>query len=217
VCKMIELSYQNEQILNTKDRITIDLIKQGEEFIKEFDVNHGLLIDTVTVIYKYLRNIETFPQNLFKFYIAAFYISARHPKAFPKHEKKGDFCRKFGIKQSSLEYSVKKIVSTLGFITLYDDMNFPYYVDPENDIGYKLMKNVVKKGTDKAIMNFFLNHQPINSQILAEDLTNRVINDMGLFPEELFRQFFNVIFEMVEDQLQELYYNYIDLQKKYFI
>jgi hypothetical protein len=214
---MIELSYQNEQILDTKDRITIDLIKQGEEFIKEFDVNHGLLIDTVTVIYKYLRNIDTFPQNLFKFYIAAFYISARHPKAFPKHEKKKAFCRKFGIKQSSLEYSVKKIVSTLDFITIYDDMNFPYYLDPENDIGYKLMKNVVKKGTDKAIMNFFLNHQQINSQILAEDLTTRVINDMGLFPEELFRQFFNLIFEMVEDQLQELYYNYVDLQKKYFI
>jgi hypothetical protein len=144
-------------------------------------------------------------------------MSARHPKAFPKHEKKGDFCRKFGIKQSSLEYSVRKIVATLDFITIYDDMNYPYYIDPENDIGYKLMENVVKKGTDKAIMNFFLKHQQINSQILAEELTSKVILKMGLFPEELFRQFYNIIFEMVEEQLEELYYNYVDLQNKYFI
>jgi hypothetical protein len=214
---MIELSQPKGQFLSTRDQITIDLIKQGEDFIKEFDINHGLLIDTVTIIYKYLKQIDNFPQNLFKFYIAALYISERHPKAFPKHEKKQTFCRKFGIKKSSLEYSVKKIVGTLDYITILDDMNYPYYIDPENDIGYKLMKNVVKKGTDKAIMNFFLNHQPINSQILTEDLTNRVINQMGLFPEELFRQFFTLIFEMVEEQLQELYYNYVDLQKKYFI
>ncbi|TFF99753.1 MAG: hypothetical protein EU541_04095 [Promethearchaeota archaeon] len=214
---MIELSQYKRQLLNAKDRITIDLIKQGEEFIKEFDVNHGLLIDTVTIIYKYLKNIDRFPQNLFKFYIAAFYISERHPKAFPKHEKRENFCRKFGMKQSALEYSVKKIVSTLGFLTIFDDMNYPYYIDPKNDIGYKLMKNVVKKGTDKAIMDFLLNKNPVNSQILAEDLTSQVILKMSLFPEELFRQFFNLIFEMVEDQLQELYYNYIELQNKYFI
>ncbi len=214
---MLELAQYKEQILSTKDRITIDLIKQGEEFISEFDVCHGLLIDTVTIIYKYLKSIDTFPQNLFKFYIAAFYISARHPKAFPKHEKKADFCRKFGMKQSSLEYCVKKIVGTLNFITIYDDMNFPYYIDLENDIGYKLMANVIKQRTDKALMNFFLYHQPVNSQILAESLTNKVVNSMKLFPEGLFRQFFNLIFEMIEDQLQDFYYNYIDLQKKYFI
>ena len=52
---MLELYTPDLEILNTKDRITIDLIKDGEEFLKQFDIEYDFLLDTVSIIYRYLR------------------------------------------------------------------------------------------------------------------------------------------------------------------
>jgi len=106
---MLELYPANYEIINTKDRITVDLIKDGEEFLKQFDVNQDFILDTVSLIYRYLRIKEKIPHNLYKFFIAAYYMVTRHPFAFPAHDKKKDFCDKFSLQMSSLEYCVDKI------------------------------------------------------------------------------------------------------------
>ena len=88
---MLELYTPQYEEINTKERITIDLIKDGQEFLQQFDINHELLLDTITVVYKYLRNNGKIPHNLFKFFVAAYYIISRHPFAFPVHETKKVF------------------------------------------------------------------------------------------------------------------------------
>ena len=216
MCKMLEVIPYNERILTSKNRIDIDLINQGKEFIEQFEINQELIIETISIIYKYLEKVRKIPQNLFKFFIAAYYISSRHPKTFPHPESKDTFCRKFHIKKSSLKYSVNKIISELNYIKIVDDLGRPYFLNPERDIAYKLLKSVVKNKVELAMMNFLVYHQPINSQILSEDLVSKTIFEMKLFPEELFRQFYDLTFEMIEDHLQD-YYSYIDLQNKYFI
>jgi len=93
-------------------------------------------------------------------------------------------------------------------------------MDLKTDIGFKLAKNIVKQEVDKAMMNFLLNQQPINSQILCEELITKLVFDMEIFPEELFRQFYEIIFELIENYLKDYYkdyYEYIELQQKYFI
>ncbi|MBD3196737.1 MAG: hypothetical protein GF317_16895 [Candidatus Lokiarchaeota archaeon] len=212
---MLELVSYNEKVLNTKDRVTIDLIKEGEEFLREFDINHELLPDTVSLIYRYLRKTGKIPHNLYKFYIAAYYIISRHPRAFPVHESKGDFCEKYGLKPSSLDYSVEKLVLKLDLIKILDDMNYPYFIDPNLDIGLNLTKKIIKSEIDKAMMNFLLCHQPLDAQILSEELTTKLIFEMNLFPEELFRQFFELVNNTVVD-LCKGYYEYAELQQKYF-
>ena len=61
---MLELYTPDYEILNTKDRITIDLIKDGEEFLKQFDIDQDFLLDTVSLVYRYLRTKEKIPHNL---------------------------------------------------------------------------------------------------------------------------------------------------------
>ncbi|MCK4384271.1 MAG: hypothetical protein KAW66_13310, partial [Candidatus Lokiarchaeota archaeon] len=80
---MLELYIPDYEISNTKDRITIDLIKDGEEFLKQFDIDQDFVLDTVSLIYRYLRIKRKIPHNLYKFFIAAYYIVTRHPFAFP--------------------------------------------------------------------------------------------------------------------------------------
>ena len=65
-------------------------------------------------------------------------------------------------------------------------------------------------------MNFLINHQPINAQILSEELITKLVFEMNVFPEELFRQFYEIIFELVENYLK-VYYEYVELQKIHFI
>ena len=69
---MLELYSLNYELLNTKERVTIDLIKDGQEFLEGFDINPDFLIDTTSVIYRFLRINGKIPQNLYKFYIAAY-------------------------------------------------------------------------------------------------------------------------------------------------
>ena len=64
---MLELYTPDYEILNTKDRITIDLIKDGEEFLKKFDIDQDFLLDTVSIIYRYLRIKKKIPHTRNKF------------------------------------------------------------------------------------------------------------------------------------------------------
>ncbi len=213
---MLELYTPNYEILNTKERITVDLLKESQEFLEQLDINFDLLLDTITLIYRYLRKCEKIPHNLFKFLISAYYIVSRHPLAFPLHEKKQDFCKKFGLQPSSLEYSVDKISKKLNLIKILDDMNYPYFLDPDSDLGLKFVKNIVKTNVEKSMMKFLLYNKPINSQILTEQLISKIIFEENIFPEELFRQFYEITFEFVEERFQD-YYDYVELQQKYLI
>jgi len=213
---MLELYSPNYEIMNTKDRITIDLIKDGEEFLKQFDITQDFVLDTVSLIYRYLRIKGKVPHNLYKFYIAAYYIVTRHPFAFPAHESKKDFCNKFDLQISSLEYCVDKIVSIFGYIKILDDMNFPYFIDPERDLSLEIIKNIVKSKIEAAMIKFLLYNRPINSQILTEELVSDIVFEHKAFPEELFRQLYGIVSKLVEAEFTD-HNEYVMLQQKYFI
>lgn len=213
---MLELYIPNYEEINTKTRITIDLIKDGKEFMENFDINPDLLIDTVNMIYRYLKLLKKIPHNLYKFYIAAYYIISRHPFAFPAHQSKEDFCKQFNMKVSSLEYCIDLLSNSLNYIKILDDMNFPYFIDPKSDLSLKVIKTIIKNKVDSAMMNFLLNNQSINSQILTEELVCDIIFEHKAFPEELLRQLYDIVFEQVENHMQD-YTEYAKLQQKYFI
>ncbi len=213
---MLEFYTPDYEILNTKERITIDLLKDGEEFLKQFDINQDFILDTVSLIYRYLRIKGKIPHNLFKFYIAAYYIVTRHPFAFPVHETKKDFCKNFDLQISSLEYCVDKITSIFGYIKILDDMNFPYFIDPERDLSLEIIKNIVKSKIEAAMMKFLLYNRPINSQILTEELVSDIVFEHKAFPEELFRQLYDIVSILVEEAFVD-HNEYVMLQQKYFI
>jgi len=216
VCKLLELYTPEYEVVSTKERITIDLLKDGQEFLQQFDINPNLLLDTVSLVYKYLRNNGKIPHNLFKFFIAAYYIISRHPFSFPAHETKKEYCERFELPVSSLEYCVDKITDSLNYIKILDDMNFPYFVDPERDIALNVIKKLIQTKVDKAMMGFLLCDQSINSQILTEELVQEVVFKQKAFPEELFRQLYEIAFEYIEREFSD-YNEYIKLQKRYLI
>jgi len=213
---MLELYTPNYEEINTKTRITIDLIKDGKEFMENFDINPDLLMDTVNIVYRYLKIQDKIPHNLYKFYIGAYYIISRHPFAFPAHQSKEDFCEQFNMKVSSLEYCIDLLSNSLNYIKILDDMNFPYFIDPKSDLSLKVIKTIIKNKVDSAMMNFLLNNQSINSQILTEELVCDIIFEHKAFPEELLRQLYDIVFEQVENHMQD-YSEYAKLQQKYFI
>jgi len=213
---MLELYTPQYEQINTKERITIDLIKDGQDFLQQFDIREEFLLDTISLVYKYLRNNGKIPHNLYKFFVAAYYIISRHPFAFPAHETKKEFCQKFGLSLSSLDYCLEKITNSLNYIKILDDMNFPYFIDPKRDISLKFIKNMIKNKVEKAMMSFLVYHRPINSQILTEELVNEAIFDQNAFPEELFRQLFEIAYEYVENEFLD-YKEYVRLQKRYLI
>ena len=213
---MIEVYTPNYEEINAKERVTIDLLKEGLDFLEKFDIKQELKTDVINMVYRYLKCIDRIPHNLYKFYIAAYFIVSRHPFAFPVHQSKEDFCNTFGVKISSLEYSVDVLLKNLDYIKILDDMNFPYFIDPENDLSLKLIKTLVKNKVDQSMMSFLLYNITVNSQILTEELVCDIIFEHKAFPEELLRQLYEIVFELVEGQFSD-YNEYADLQQKCFI
>lgn len=216
---MLELIHEKEEILNTKELITIDLMKDGQDFLENFEENHTILKQTTSLIYRFLKKCDKLPHNTLKFFIAAYYIILRHPKAFPLHDSKEEFCENFGIKLSALEYSVNRIEEVLKLKKILDDKNYPYYLNPNQDLCFHLIKKIAESKVESAMMNFLLYHKPINSQILAEELVSETILERKWYPEELFRQFFEIFIELVEENLKTYkeYKEYVELQKKYLL
>ena len=213
---MLELYPPEIEVLNTKDRITVDLIKDGEDFLTQFDIDKDFVLDTVSLVYRYLRANSKIPHNLYKFFIAAYYIVTRHPFSFPAHMSKKDFCKKFNLEISSLEYCVNKIISRFGYIKILDDMNFPYFIDPERDLSLEIIKNIVKSKIEAAMMKFLLYSKVVNSQILTEELVSDIVFEHKAFPEELFRQLYDIVSDLVEEEFSD-HNEYVMLQQKYFI
>ena len=213
---MLELYPPEIEVFNTKDRITVDLIKDGEDFLTRFDIDKDFVLDTVSLVYRYLRANSKIPHNLYKFFIAAYYIVTRHPFAFPAHESKKFFCKKFNLEISSLEYCVSKIVSRFGYIKILDDMNFPYFIDPERDLSLEIIKNIVKSKIEAVMMKFLLYNKMVNSQILTEELVSDIVFEHKAFPEELFRQLYDIVSNLVEEEFTD-HREYVMLQQKYFI
>ncbi len=213
---MLELYSPNFELLNTKERVTMDLIKQGKEYLEQFDVNPDLMLDTYSLVYRYLRKTGKIPHNLYKFFIAAYYIVSRHPFAFPAHQSKAEFSNQFDLPVSSLEYSVGKITTTFNYICILDDMNYPYFIDPKRDLSLKFIKSIVRSKVDKKMMQFLLYEKPINSQILTEELVSEILFEHKAFPDELMRQLYEIVFELVENEFKD-YNEYVSLQKKVFI
>jgi hypothetical protein len=216
VIEMLELYSPNFELLNTKERVTMDLIKQGKEYLEQFDVNPDLMLDTYSLVYRYLRKTGKIPHNLYKFFIAAYYIVSRHPFAFPAHQSKAEFSNQFDLPVSSLEYSVDKITTSFDYICILDDMNYPYFIDPKRDLSLKFIKSVVRSKVDKKMMQFLLYEKPINSQILTEELVTEILFEYKAFPDELMRQLYEIVFELVENEFKD-YNEYVSLQKKVFI
>lgn len=213
---MLELYSPNFELLNTKERVTMDLIKQGKDYLEQFDINPDLMLDTYSLVYRYLRKTGKIPHNLYKFFIAAYYIVSRHPFAFPAHQSKAEFSNQFNLPVSSLEYSVDKIATGLNYICILDDMNYPYFIDPKRDLSLKFIKSMVKSKVDKRMMQFLMYEKPINSQILTEELVTEILFEHKAFPDELMRQLYEIVFELVENEFKD-YNEYVSLQKKVFI
>lgn len=213
---MLKLLESSQEQLNTKDRVTIDLIKDGQVFLEQFEINRETTLDTVLLIYKFLRVSGKIPHNLFKFFVAGYYIISRNPRAFPVHESKKKFCKKFELQPSSLDYCVERISSALKLVKILDDENYPYFIDPKSDFYLNVVKRIVKKRVEKEMMDFLLFDKPVNSQVLSESLVSEIVLEEKIFPEDLFRQFYEIILELIENELQD-YNEYAALQQKYFI
>ncbi len=213
---MMELIQINQKSLNSKERVTIELIRDGKEFLEKFNLNKPMVMEAVGIIYRYLNKIRKIPHNLYNFFIAAYYIIERHPRAFPMHTSKQTFLRSFGIEVSTLEYCVSQIVGVLDYVKILDGKHYPYFLDSEKDIALNLTKKVISDKTEKVAMDFLVFNQPFNTNILCEEITNKLIFEMRLFPEELFEQFYLIFHELIVENLKP-HIDYIDLQLKTFI
>jgi len=202
------------ELINTKERVIVEIINKGQSHLEDLGIPKKISVYVSSIMFRFLQESKI-PQNILNYFAAALYIAQRHPLSFPLHKKKSKFCNLYLIEESSLDYCVNELIRKLKFRKILDDKNYPYFIDPL-DLGLKVVKNLVKKECQETLMQFFSNSIPINTQILSEKLTTMSVFEMRVFHEELFRQIYEVIYDLVLDELKE-YNDYINMQQEVFI
>ncbi len=202
------------ELINTKERVIVEIINKGQSHLEDLGIPKKLTVYASSIMFRFLQE-NKIPQKFLNYFSAALYIAQRHPLSFPLHKKKSKFCNLYLIEESSLDYCVNEIIRKLNFRKILDDKNYPYFIDPL-DLGLKVIKNLVKKECQEALMQFFSSSIPINTQILSEKLTTMSVFEMKIFHEELFRQIYEIIYDLVSSELKE-YSDYVKLQKEIFI
>jgi len=202
------------ELINTKERVIVEIINKGQSHLEDLGIPKKISVYVSSIMFRFLQESKI-PQNFLNYFAAALYIAQRHPLSFPLHKKKSKFCNLYLIEESSLDYCVNELIRKLKFRKILDDKNYPYFIDPL-DLGLKVVKNLVKKECQETLMQFFSNSIPINTQILSEKLTTMSVFEMRVFHEELFRQIYEVIYDLVLDELKE-YNDYINMQQEVFI
>ncbi len=202
------------ELINTKERVIVEIINKGQLHLEDLGVPKKISVYASSIMFRYLQEGKI-PQNILNYFVAALYIAKRHPLSFPMHKKKSRFCGLYMIEEGSLDYCVNEIIRTLGFRKILDDKNYPYFLDPL-DLGLKIIKNMVEKECQEELMQFFSSSIPVDAQFLSEKLTTMVIFEMRVFHDELFRQIYEIIYELVSSELKE-YNNYVKIQKEVFI
>jgi len=202
------------ELINTKERVIVEIINKGQLHLEDLGVPKKISVYASSIMFRYLQGGKI-PQNILNYFAGALYIAQRHPLSFPMHKKKSRFCSLYMIEKGSLDYCVNEIIRTLGFRKILDDKNYPYFLDPL-DLGLKIIKNMVEKECQEELMQFFNSSIPVDAQFLSEKLTTMVIFEMRVFHDELFRQIYEIIYELVSSELKE-YNNYVKLQKEVFI
>ncbi len=159
---------------------TIQFLKNAYDFFGKHAVKESYKVFALKIVAKYLTKAG-FPKDQIALNAAALYIVNRLPASYPNHSSKKEFASRLGVEETSLEWYTNSLVNKLGFFTLRDRQNFPYYVERDG-ITFAVIASVTKVFVEESIVQGFAEIKPFDVKNIVDQILDMLISKLRIVP-----------------------------------
>lgn len=163
-------------------RESLEVIQRGIAYLKRHDAPPQFLKYAATLLARYLQRARR-TVDPYVGAVAALFVASRHPLSYPNPESRENFCRRYHVKPSSMEWYLQLLVETLGLHVLRDDQHFPYFLDPEG-VAYSILRSLTKTQTVEHVVDECLGEgeDARPEDRLVESVVDRATGHLNLLP-----------------------------------
>jgi hypothetical protein len=184
---------------NANPQEIIQLLKNAYEYFSKYSVKEAYKISALKLVAKYLTKVGK-PQDQNAFNAATLYVVNRLPASEPNHESKKEWSERLNVTKTSLEWYVSSIVDNLGFLTLRDRKNFPYYVERDSVV-FAVVSAVVKGYVEEAIVQRWAEVKPFDVREVVDQILDVLIIGLKIIPAVFRRDLGTKIENDIQEEL----------------
>jgi hypothetical protein len=200
-------SHQDTEHLLINPHIIVESVLHAHEFFTENRIEARYEKMALDLVRRYVSQEGT-PREEDPFFAAALYIVTRHPWSHPNPLTKIEFANKLNMKESSLEWYTESICDKLGFSTLHDGTQLPFFMDPLGTIA-SVVDSVVRANVSEELVISIVSRNVLSPEYLAEKIVDQLCSVVKIVPhifeQELYalvRKKIEIESKRVSDQIQ---------------
>jgi hypothetical protein len=163
----------------------IALLKNAYDYFSKYSVKEAYKISALKLVAKYITKVGK-PQDQNAFNAATLYIVDRLPASHPNEGSKKEFAERLGVPKASLEWYVSSITNNLGFLTLRDRKNFPYYIERDGVV-FAVISSVIKVYVEEAVVQRWAEVKPFDVREVIDQILDMLIGSLKII-DPVFRR-----------------------------
>jgi hypothetical protein len=200
-------SHHDSEDRQIHSHVIVEAVLHAHEFYKEHRIEARYEKMALDLIRRFVSQ-EGKPREDDPLFSAALYIVTRHPWSYPNPLTKTEFANKLNMKESSLEWYTESICEKLGFSTVHDAAQLPFFMDPQGTIA-SVVDSVVRANVGEEIVISIVSRNVLSPEHLAEKIVDQLCNIVKIIPQvfehelhALVRKKIEVESKRVSDQIQ---------------
>ncbi|MHA1300631.1 MAG: hypothetical protein ACTSO9_14535 [Candidatus Helarchaeota archaeon] len=192
----------NTSILN-EDYIR-NIIDEANQLYSEYDLDKDIIPVALDIIIRYIKHsIPSEPREKNILYAASYFVALRHPFSQPSHITRDSWANKFGIKTTSLDWYINRVLTELDFIRVHDERMLPYFVDKTSLI-YTVTLSITHSQLSESLINSIIENRIPDVNIIVDKIVSMLIDRLRILPNVFRRSLTNIVLEIVRKETKDL-------------
>jgi hypothetical protein len=182
--------------------VIVETVLNAHEFYKEHRIEARYEKMALDLIRRFVSQ-EGKPREDDPLFSAALYVVTRHPWSHPNPLTKTEFANKLNMKESSLEWYTESICEKLGFSTLHDGAQLPFFMDPQGTIA-SVIDSVVRANVGEEIVIGIVSRNVLSPEHLAEKIVDQLCNIVKIVPPIFEHELYAYVRKKIEAESKSL-------------
>ncbi|TFF84748.1 hypothetical protein EU524_00415 [Candidatus Thorarchaeota archaeon] len=195
-------SHSNETHWAVNPQEVVKAVLDAHEFYKEKKIDERYESMALDLVRRYVWK-EGVPRESDPFFGAALFVVTRHPWSHPNPLTKTEFAAKLRMKESSLDWYTDSIAEKLGFASLHDRAQLPYYMDPNGTIA-SVVASVIRSSVGEEVVRSIVSREVTAPEVLADEIVDRLCNVVKVVPSAFRHELYGLVRRKIADETKAL-------------
>lgn len=195
-------SHHGTEDISVNPQVIVEAVLHAHEFFKENRIEARYEKMALDLVRRYVSQ-EGKSREEDPFFAAALYIVTRHPWSHPNPLTKTEFANKLNMKESSLEWYTESICDKLGFSTLHDSTQLPFFMDPQGTIA-SVVDSVVRANVGEEIVISIVSRNVLSPEYLAEKIVDQLCSVVKIIPQVFEQELYALVRKKIESESKRM-------------